>query len=146
MKSVFIVFTVVASLFFNSSFARNNEVEPAVLQSFKATFANATEADWSITDNLHKVQFMLNGQHANAFYTSDGTLVAVTRNISFIQLPITLQAAVKKEYTTSWISGLFELSNDEGTQYYLTLENADTKVILKSASTAKWSVYQKIKK
>jgi len=35
------------------------------------------------------------------------------------------------------------LSNAEGTSYYITLEQADSKLILKSEDGSNWSVYKK---
>ncbi len=69
--------------------------------------------------------------------------MAMTRNITTSQLPIALQTTIKNEYTAFWISDLFEIANEEGTSYYITLENADTKLVLKSTNNAAWSKYQK---
>lgn len=146
MKSLFIAFTLLASLLTTTSFANDKDIAPAVLASFNATFTDVQQVEWSVSANLYRAQFVLNSQYANAYYNVDGTLVAVTRNITLQQLPVALQAAVKKEYATSWITELFELSNDEGVQYYMSLENADAKVTLKSTSLLKWNVYQRTKK
>jgi hypothetical protein len=43
------------------------------------------------------------------------------------------------------VSDLFEVSKNGGINYYITLENADAKIILNSYGTT-WDVYQKIKK
>src|SRR3954451_10605139 len=146
MKMFVIAFTLVASLFTKSSFANDGSaITPEVLKSFETTFATAKDADWSVTENLYKVQFALNEQHITAFYNQDGTMAAVTRNINPLQLPVSLQTALKNEYKSYWIAELFELSNDEGVQYYVTLENADSKTVLKS-SGASWSLFQKQRK
>lgn len=146
MKMIVIAFTLLASVFTKSSFANDGVVTPGeVLKSFQSTFAAAKNADWSLTEDFYKVQFALDGQYITAFYKADGTMAAITRNISPVQLPVALQTNLKNEYKAYWISGLFELSNDEGVQYYVTLENADTKVVLKSSSTM-WNTYQKQRK
>jgi hypothetical protein len=61
-------------------------------------------------------------------------------------LPVTLQTALKKSYEAYWISDLFELSDENGTSYYVTVENGDAKVTLKSTQTNQWTVYQKSRK
>ena len=48
--------------------------------------------------------------------------------------------------TDFWITGLFELSDESGTDYYVTLESADETVILKSVSDNSWSRYKKLSK
>ncbi len=146
MKSLFIAFTVLASVFTKTSFANEEKVSPIVLQSFQNTF-NAEKVEWkTINKNLYKAEFELNGFTVTAFYDAEGVLVATTRNVTLLQVPVTLQSALKKNYPHLWITELFELSNDDGTEYYLTLENADTKVILKSSGSARWSIYRKVHK
>ena len=72
-------------------------------------------------------------------------MVAVTRNLSTTQLPVVLQTELKKEYSEYWISDVFELSNEQGVQYYVTVENADSKILLRSSNSV-FSTYQKIRK
>jgi hypothetical protein len=72
--------------------------------------------------------------------------MGLTRNISSTQLPISLQAELKKEYSEFWISDLFEVANDEGTHYYITIENSETKLVLKGSTDGSWSTFQKSRK
>jgi hypothetical protein len=146
MRTFVILFTLAATVFTKSSFANEGTaIAPEVLRSFQTTFAAAKNVDWTVTADLYKAQFSLNGQHITAFYKQDGTMAAVTRNITSMQLPINLQTSLKNEYKGYWIAGLFELSNEEGVQYYVTLEDANTRVVLKS-SACSWNVFQKQRK
>ena len=70
----------------------------------------------------------------------------MTRNISSLELPISLQANLKNNYSKYWISDLFEVSNQEGTSYYITMENADSKIVLKSSGNGRWNTYKKMAK
>jgi hypothetical protein len=72
--------------------------------------------------------------------------LGVTRYISSGNLPINLQTSLKKSYDNYWISDLFEVAKYDNTSYYITLENADTKLVLKSNGGSNWSVYDKIRK
>ena len=146
MKMFVLAFTIAASVFTKSSFANEGAaIAPEVLKSFQSTFATAKDADWSVTENMYKVQFALDGQYITAFYNQDGSMAAFTRNISPLQLPVSLQTALKNSYKSYWIAELFELSNDEGVQYYVTLEDADGKMALKSTSGT-WNYFQKLRK
>lgn len=146
MKMFVLAFTLVTTFFAKSSFANDGAaIEPEVLKSFQATFAAAKNADWTVTEDLYKVQFALNDQRITAFYQKDGTMAAITRNISPMQLPVSLHTTLKNDYKSYWVVELFELSNEEGVQYYVTLENADSKVVLRS-SAATWSLFQKQRK
>jgi len=73
-------------------------------------------------------------------------LMGLTRNISTAQLPVSLQANLKKNYSGYWISDLFEVAKNNGTSYYVTLENGDKKVVLTSANGSDWSTYKKDRK
>lgn len=145
MKMLLIAFTLLASVVTTSSHASEGPVTPEVLQSFQSTFATAKNADWSTAQDLYKVQFILDGQFITAFYKADGSMTAITRHISPGQLPVSLQATLKNDYKEQWISGLFELSNDDGVHYYVTLEDADSQLVLKSVASS-WTVFQKSRK
>lgn len=145
MKSLFILILALSAFSLTSN--ATEVVSAKVLKSFQSTFTQATEAEWTITENYYKVQFLLNGQTISAFYNEEGKLITATRNISSLQLPIILQTELKKEYNNYWITDLFEMSSDYGAEYYLTLEDADNKTILKSsAGSNSWTVYLKLRK
>ena len=145
MKPLLILMLALSSFSLTSN--ATDVVSAKALKSFQTTFSQATEAEWTVTENYYKVQFLLNGQTISAFYNEDGKLISVTRNISSLQLPIILQTELKKEYNNYWITDLFEMSNDYGAEYYLTLEDADNKTILKSSvGSNSWTVYLKLRK
>ena len=147
MKRLVLTLTIALSMISFSSFAKDDiSVAPAALEAFKNSFRNATEVNWSASETLFKADFSLNGQYVAAYYNETGKMVAMTRNISSLQLPITLQAELKNDYESYWISDLFEVANDDGTSYYITLETADTKLVLKSSAGSTWSTYKKIRK
>ena len=142
MKPFLIAVALFASTFTKTMAADSPAIEPSVLKSFSHTFATATEVDWSTTQDLYKAVFLLNGQYVTAYFKPDGSMQAISRHITTNTLPITLQTALKNNYKDQWLTDVLEVTNDSGVHYYVTLENADTKVILKSSSTD-WSTYQK---
>ena len=142
MKRLVLTLTIALSLISLSSFATDVKVNPAALKSFNKTFKNATEVSWTAGNEFYKANFTLSGQFVSAYYNVDGKMIALTRNISSTQLPIALQANMKKDYEGFWITDLFEMTNDEGTFYYVTLENADNSVVLKS-NNQDWEKFKK---
>ncbi|RYF87332.1 MAG: hypothetical protein EON98_00825 [Chitinophagaceae bacterium] len=147
MKFLLATLITVFSFVSNQSKASDDvNVSAAIVSSFNNSFKNASEVSWKVTSEYSKAEFVLNGQYVSAFYDNASNLIAVTRNISSFQLPITLQAKLKDEYASNWISDLFELSDENGTMYYVTVEDGDTKTTLKSNGTNAWSVYQKQRK
>src|SRR5947208_3328292 len=125
MKRLITLLFITFSLISFSSYANEIEVSSSVLQSFKNSFKNATDVNWTTVENYYKADFNFNEQHASAFFDQEGKLIAITRNISSTQLSISLQADLKKDYELYWISNLFELTNDQGTSYFITLEKSD---------------------
>jgi hypothetical protein len=144
MKRLLVTLTIALSFISLSSFA-NDEVSPSAVKSFNTSFKNATEVKWTVTDNYFKADFALNGQYVSAFYDTEGQMIAITRNISSLQLPIALQAELKSNYDAYWISDVFEVANETGTSYYITLESADTQLVLKSEGDS-WSNFKKQRK
>ena len=144
MKPMFVLLIFMTSFFTKSN--ASDIISAKALKSFSTTFGDAKEASWIATDTYYKVQFILNDQTLTAFYSAEGSLIRVTRNISSFDLPIMLQAELRKKYPNQWITELIEMSGENGTNYYLTVENADVKTILKSNGNATWSVYTKLRK
>jgi hypothetical protein len=141
-----IIMTLAVALSTLCSFAGEENVNAKVLNAFNSEFASATEIKWTAGKNYYKAAFVFNNQYVFAFYNTEGELLGLTRYISSLDLPLNLQTDLKKGYSNYWISDLFEVSNNEGTGYYITLENADTRIVLKSSGGNDWSVYQKITK
>ena len=142
MKPILIAVALLAGTFTKSVAAEVPAVQPTVLKSFKTTFTNATEVGWSTTKDLYKADFALNGRYVTAYFREDGTMQALVRHISADNLPLILQNALKNNHKGDWVTDVLEVTSDNGVQYYVTLENADAQVVLKSSS-ATWTTYQK---
>jgi hypothetical protein len=132
-----------------SAFAGKNDdgaVNQLAVKSFRKDFTGASNIIWEQRDTYTKATFSLQGQVLFAYYNSNGDLQAVVRNITSDQLPITLLSSLRKDYGNSWISDLFEIVSDGQTSYYVTLEDSDKKIVLKSQGTEFWSEFKKEKK
>lgn len=129
-----------------SAFAGETGVDPKVLEAFKNEFTAAKEVSWTASANHYKAEFVFNGQHVSAYYSKEGELMGLSRFITSVDLPLGLQANLKKTYGEFWISDLFEVTKSNSTTYYITLEDADTQVVLKASPDENWSVYKKVKK
>jgi hypothetical protein len=130
-----------------TAFAKDEEtVSQQVLNNFKKEFVNAKDVNWQNSRDYVKDTFSLNEQVMFAYYTPAGELIAITRNISSDKLPISLLTGLKKNYSEYWITDLFEaVTNGTGT-YYITLQNADVEVILKSDEFGGWETFKKSKR
>jgi hypothetical protein len=144
MKKMILTLAIAVSTL--SAFATEGNVSEKVLNAFKTEFTTAKEVEWTTTGNYYKATFTYNEKHVFAYYNMEGELLGLTRYISPLDLPVNLQSNIKNNYSRYWISDLFEVAKSEGTSYYITLENADTKIVLKSTGGGAWSTFQKIKK
>jgi hypothetical protein len=142
LLGVFIFITAISSAFANG----NEEVSDKIIKSFQKDFAGAQHVQWVTTKEFVKVTFTLNEQVVYAYYSQDGNLLGVTRNILSSQLPINLLTDVKKNYSKYWITDLFEMANHNENVYYLTLEDSDHKMVLKSNGNYGWDIFKKEKK
>lgn len=124
----------------------SEKVSQKVLTSFKTEFTTAQNVEWETGSNYFRAAFTMNEQRIFAYYNVDGQLLSIARYISSIQLPVNLYADLKNDYSKYWISDLFEVSNSEGLHYYVTLETADTKLVMHSSNGGSWSTYSKNKK
>ena len=144
MKKMMLTLAIVAGSL--GAFAGEKDVNPNVLNAFKTEFNTAREVEWTVGSNYYRATFVYNEKHVFAYYNENGELLGLTRYLSALDLSISLQANLKKNYSTYWISDLFEVAKNDGTAYYLTLENADTKIVLKSSDSSNWNMYNKVKK
>ena len=138
------VFTLSTTYSFAATTSGNDE-NKEVKASFQRDFRNAHLMSTEVKDNFTKVTFTLNDQVMTAFYAADGSLLGVTRNIVSSQLPVSLLVSFRKHYNEYWITDLFEMSQDAQSNYYLSLENADTKLTLRSNGDS-WEVYSTVRK
>jgi hypothetical protein len=137
-----------AAIAFSTLFALANpdEVNAKVLSAFKTEFSSATDVVWTIGVDYFRATFNYNDKHEFAYYNLNGELMGLTRYVTIAEVPMNLQSDLKKNFAAYWITDLFEVANSEGTSYYVTVENSDSRIILKSTDAKYWRSFQKTKK
>lgn|SRR4030095_6049432 len=143
MKKTILTLAVVAITLGSTAFAGEINVDKRVRRAFEKEFAGAVDVKWSTFEDYIKVDFSLNDVPLIACYNAEGEKLAVIRNIQFSILPLVLQFDQKKHFPDYWVSQLFELVNEGGTHYYLTLENANQKIQLVSHGSSEWELVRK---
>jgi hypothetical protein len=147
MKQTILAMAMMLMTGLTGAFAKNNEgISNEITTSFNKDFVSATNVSWNKQKDFTKATFTMNNQVMFAYYDESGNLIASARNILSEQLPINLMNDLKKGYGNYWISELFEMDRDGQASYYVTLENADETLILKSSSFNGWSTYKRSKK
>ncbi len=147
MKKTILALAVMMITGLTSAFANvSGDVNQRAVASFSKDFINAKNVSWQQEKNFAKATFSLNNRVMFAYYDQSGELLAVIRNILSDQLPVELLMELKKKSNNYWVTELFEVATGDQTNYYVTLENGDEKVVLKSDGFDQWSVYSKEKK
>lgn len=146
MKKLMIALGFMFTMAAASAFANEVKISSRVLESFKNEFSTAQDVSWIAGSNYYRAAFKMNEQNIFAYYNMEGELMSVARYISSLQLPIHLLTGLKNDYSQYWISDLFEVNNSEGTRYYVTLETADTSLMLVSGNGGDWKQHSKKRK
>ena len=145
-KKVAIMMAMLLTLGATYSFAASpDSVNGEIRVSFKKDFQNAKIINTEVRKGFTKLTFSQNDMIMFAYYSDNGELLAVTRNIVSTQLPLSLQISLRNNYSDHWITELFELTGDNEDSYYVSLENADSKIVLRSYGDT-WEVYSSVKK
>ena len=147
MKRKTLVFFAVLMMSVSTLLANNIEdVNKKVAHSFNKEFVHAKNVRWTTTDAFVKVSFTLNEQLFFAYYSQDGERIAISRHIAVASLPMSLTSDLNKSYNNYWITDAFEIVTKEENAYYVTIENADYKVTLKSSGLDSWSTFKRTSK
>jgi len=145
MKKIITILALVLTVSTSFAFAGHEAVSSQALNTFNSSFVGATDATWTITKDFYQVTFTIDGERMFAYYNKAGDFIAVAENISSVELPNAMKKSLKKLMSNYWISDLFQVTHDDQTSWYVTLESADQKIVLKS-NGGKWKVYQTIEK
>lgn len=145
MKKKTLALLVLGMIMINTIFANDIsiDVNKKVLTAFENEFVKASDVSWIKNNDYYKASFQSNGQHLNAFFSEEGEMLGVSRNLITTELPINLQASLADEYSAFWVSGLFEYASNGESKYYITMEDADRELLLMSVGTSDWSVFTK---
>ena len=150
MKKIITAIVAMVMLTATATFAnepnKTNPVEERVERSFKKEFAAAEGTNWTKINDIYKAQFTMNGQVMFAYLNEEGTLLGTYRNILSSQLPMPLMTELKGDYAGFWITELFELAKENQTNYFVTIENGEQTLVLKSENANSWIVKSKNRK
>jgi len=135
------------SAFSNSVDSEDAKVNKVVLTKFEKSFPNAKDVNWEKAGPFIKARFELNGYYMVIYFNSVGDQVAVTRNLSAIQLPLPAYISLKEKLADGkWLTELFELAKDDSTTYYASIEDAEYTYVMKAENGGDWKLYKKTKK
>ena len=146
MKKILMAVAVFLTITTGTAFANNTEVNSKVIKAFNTTFGSVEDVTWTTGSDFYKASFTYNSKFVYAYYSFEGKFLGLTRLMATSELPLILQTSIKKNYADMWVTDLFEVANADGTAYYLTVEDAENVLIVKSAGGSDWTTFKKSKK
>ena len=133
MKKCLLLLPLFLVIIIETSFARSAMNDnPRAEQEFKKYFANVENVKWSKEEGGYlQASFTWANHRTLAFFNSNGELVGSIRGISFSQLPLIVERAVERSYKKALVLEISEITNDEGTQYKLIIEDENKKYVVR---------------
>lgn len=142
MKKNIIIITAIALLSITNATvfaAKANAVyyvTPKIQDGFKQEFGSIQNVTWAKrADNQVVASFTLNNQVVNAYFGTDGEYSFCTTSISLENLPLKVTLAVNKDFVDKNIRSVLQMSNPEGTFYYILASDANGKTRVWKAHT-----------
>ncbi len=146
MKKLFIA-ALIAATFVTSAFAKDvNKISSAVLRQFNTEFKGASNVVWSSTRDYTKAAFTVNDQKMEAFFNSNGDVIATTTTITADQLPAAAKRSFAKRFDGYDVKDIIRFEGADEDGYYISASNEKEAVIVKITDDNTVSTFQKTKK
>ncbi|MCW3088857.1 MAG: hypothetical protein JWQ78_2243, partial [Sediminibacterium sp.] len=146
MKKLFIAALMVVAVG-SSAFAMDvNKISGKTRNNFENQFAGAENVTWSTRDTYTKAAFTLAEEKVEAFFATDGELIAFSRKADFKKLPLNAIQKIKKSYSNYTVVETIEFEQEGERSYYVSLEDGTKKQILQVSLYGNVSVYNGPKK
>jgi hypothetical protein len=146
MKKKLLITACIAGILSVSVFNAQAEISQKVLQSFHLIFANAKHVKWTEYPDHYFVSFSQNDVLIKASYDRDGNLLSTLSYYSEQYLPLNILYNVKKAYPAKTIDIVTEVSNPDGTAYFVQLRDNKGWTIVKADQSGEMEVTDKFYK
>ncbi len=141
MKQI-ITTLLAAALLFTGRASATDLVPVSVMHEFFITFTNAQDVKWEKRNGFDIASFVHNDIKKSAVYDQSGKLVTTARQILPSELSAGLQQDLEKRFADFYATTLFEMQDEEGTNYFITITNGSEERILKGYRN-RWVLMQK---
>jgi hypothetical protein len=146
MKKLLVSLSLVLTLGLTSAFAQGINSDPRVEKLFAREFAGAENVKWiKLDDGYQKATFVFAGVGTEAYYSPDAELLGTMRNLFYTQLPLAVMQAVTNQFAKGVIIEIREITNNEGINYKVRLEQKTKKYDLRLNNRGEIIAINKIK-
>jgi len=140
MKNLFIAALLMVT-FGTSAFAAD-VTGKSVFSTFKSQFKSAANVTWTSTADFTKASFDMNDQKMEAFYNTDGELIAKTICINSDDLPTGIKRNIAKKYGSYNMTEAIRYEGEEDA-WYVSVEDGKESLILKIAEDGFLNVFKR---
>lgn len=142
MKKFFIAAVLAVSVAGSAFAADAAKLSYRVKSAFETKFQGAKEISWTVREDFAKASFTLSGEKVEAFFSTDGDLIATTRKVQYGTLPINALQKIQKKYPDAKVEDSIEFEQDGDKNYFVALHNKGQKQILQVSLYGNVSVFK----
>jgi hypothetical protein len=152
MKKLVLTLVMFASLFgaaiASDGSTKSTNVNYRVEAAFKKEFAGATSVKWDLLrkENIYQAQFLYNNERLNAYFDSEGNLIATGRFVAVANLPLMLRKNIYERFNDYTIREVVEYSTTNETSYLVVVENEKAKLVVQGYVNGATTIFKKEKK
>jgi len=159
MKKIFLTIAT-AALFSVTVFAADGGKKAAeaatatyaVQQEFTADFAGAENVVWSITKNVQKATFVIDGIKKTAFYNLSGEFLGTTTVVGYNAIPAKTQKLIADTYKGYEAGDVIVYQANEAvnseidpTSYFVDLKNSAHELLVRVTASGKLEFFKQVK-
>jgi len=146
MKKNLITAACIAGFLSLTAFSAKADINQKVLTSFHSVFSKASNVKWTEYQDHYYVSFNQNDILIKANYDMAGNIMSSIRYYKEQHLPLNILCKIKKLYPSKSVDMVTEVSNQDGTAYFIQLKDNKGWTIVKSDEAASFEVTDKFSK
>jgi hypothetical protein len=124
----------------------------AVQAQFASDFAGAENVVWSVTKNVQKATFVIDGTKKTAFYNLTGDFLGTTQVVGYNAIPAKTQKLIAETYK-GYVAGdviVYQTNEEvnseiEPTSYFVDLKSADHELLVRVTGSGKVEFFKQVK-
>lgn len=135
MKKSLLTFCAAAIAgFVSAQDLKTSEVPSVVLSTFQTSFANATDVEWELRDNLYKADFEVSSVDHEIWIANDGTVKRVEKELTDKDLPVAIKNKIQAELGKFKIEDVTAITESNQVTYEVDLDSSsEERTVLFSA-------------
>ncbi|MEN9298799.1 MAG: hypothetical protein RLZZ429_1112 [Bacteroidota bacterium] len=145
MKKIFLT-TLIAAMIGSQVFASDvTKVSYRVLAAFESQFADASDVNWTVTEEYIKARFIIEGEQVEAFFNASGDVIGTSRKTDLKRLPLNAIQKIRKNYSKYKVTETIEFEFNGERKYFVSVENDTDRKILEVSLYGEVSIFDKRK-